>query len=320
MADCRFRTDGLPVFSIAYRRRLGCVPSARDEISLLSAVFATAGWSQLIINGVANAASFEPGLPVGGSLAAVCVYGFTGPAGIAYAASSAPLPSALAGVQVTVNGALVPILAVEFTGQSGLCSEVTFQVPLERNATIPNGQPDVGGTLTVTQGTDSATLTPTPAPNWVGFFQDSSRHAVAQHASDYSAVSETNPATQGEWIVVYATGFTTWPEPPVGYSAPSQPLFSHNSSPSSSDPYLFLQAQAPATGGGGFYATTPSVPIAFEGLTPGLVGVFQINMQVPATSGTGDLFLFFNRGSCAGGGQCFMFGTTSNTPVIVPVR
>ncbi len=286
---------------------------------LFVAVFAEIAWSQLIINGVANAASFEPGLPVGGSLAAVCVYGFTSPAGITYAPSSSPLPAELAGVQVTVNGAAAPILAVDVTGQSGLCSEVTFQVPLERNATIPNGQADVGGTLTVTQEPYSATLTPTPAPSWVGFFQDSNGHAVAQHASDYSAVSETNPATAGEWIVVYATGFTSWPEPPTGFAAPSQPLFSHSFS-TSNDPYLFLQAQSPASGGGAFFANTPSVPIAFEGLTPGLVGVFQINMQVPATSGVGALYLFFNRGSCANGGKCFMFGSTSNTPVIVFVH
>jgi hypothetical protein len=222
-------------------------------------------------------------------------------------------------VQVAVNGASAPILAVDVTGQSGLCSEVTFQVPLERNYTIPNGQPDVGGTLTVTQGSYSATLTPTPAPNWVGFFQDSNGHAVAQHASDYSPVNEANPAAPGDFIIVYATGFTVAPEPPIGVPTPGQPLFRHYSTSESIDPYLFLQAQAPDSGGA-FYANTSAVQIAFEGLTPGLVGVFQINMQVPETLATGDLYLFFNRGSCANGGQCFMFGSTSNTPVIVPVH
>jgi uncharacterized protein (TIGR03437 family) len=282
-------------------------------------MFAGAGWSQIQIFGVANAASYEPGVPSGGSLGYICALGLAGPAGLTKAAPNSPLPFQLAGVQVTVNGAPAPLLSVLIGDPSQFCDQIFFQVPLERDYTIPNGQPDVGGTLTVTQGTYSATLTPTPAPNWVGFFQDANGHAVAQHASDYSPVNETSPAAPGEWIIVYATGFTVAPEPPIGIPTPSQPLFRHYSTSEQTDPLLFLQAQAPDAGGA-FYANTSSVQIAFEGLTPGLIGVFQINMQVPETLATGDLYLFFNRGSCANGGQCFMFGSTSSTSVIVPVH
>jgi uncharacterized protein (TIGR03437 family) len=281
----------------------------------LCAMFTGAGWSQISIHGVANAASFEPGLPSGGSLASACVLGLTGPRGTISAASASPLPFVLAGVQVKVNGALAPILSVTIKTPPLPCDQINFQVPHERNATLQPDTTDIGGKLTVSQGSFSDTLTPTPLPAWVGFFRDADGYAIAQHASDYSLVSKSNPATAGETVVVYTTGFTTWPPPPIGFPTPNQPLFSHDFSQGSNDPLLFLEAGYSARG----FASTPSVLIEFEGLVPGSIGVFQINFQVPASSGTGDLYLFFNRGSCAIGGKCFIT-SSSSAPVKLTVH
>src|ERR1700693_5544297 len=66
----------------------------------------------LSVAGPVNSASFMQGLPRGGALATVFVFGLTGNAGLLIAPSSSPLPFELGGVRVTVNRAPAPILGV----------------------------------------------------------------------------------------------------------------------------------------------------------------------------------------------------------------
>jgi hypothetical protein len=203
--------------------------------------------AQLTIQAVVNAASYQEGLPLGGGLASIFVSGLTGTPGLTAAPTSQPLPNTLAGVQVTVNGAFAPILAV-YVPPSGSAAygQINIQVPLERNATIqtngdgwpmlgdvPGEKYDIGPTaVAITQGTQTATMptgTNLVRGSWIdfgGFFTDGKGNAVAQHAADYSLVTAQNPAHPGETIIVYADDFfPVWPPPPIGVPTPLQPLY-----------------------------------------------------------------------------------------------
>lgn len=185
---------------------------------------------------IVNSASFQPGMPHGGSLATIFITpGPTGwPAKPGIYASSTPLAPALQNFQVLVNGAVAPILAVVVPSDPTASAQINIQVPLERNATLGdimffNGTcnanigtggcgPSPGGYLIV----GSATLSPLPNAGLGGFFQDANGFLVAEHASDYSAVTLENPAHAGEQIIAFADDFfPVWPSPPIGVSAPS---------------------------------------------------------------------------------------------------
>lgn len=82
---------------------------------------------------------------------------------------------------------------------------------------------------------------------------------------DNSLVTPDKPANPGEFVIVYATGVGNLNHMPVtGAASPSSPLSAAVDLPS------VTVGGAPAS-------------VAFAGLTPGMVGLVQINTQLPAT-------------------------------------
>jgi len=76
-------------------------------------------------------------------------------------------------------------------------------------------------------------------------------------------VSDAAPAAPGEYIVLYMTGLGATDVPvPTGQASPANPL-----ARVLDVPVLTLDEI--------------TVPTQFAGLTPGLVGLYQINIQVP---------------------------------------
>jgi len=298
-----------------------------SRISLTILLLAAAplnAWSQagaIKILSVVNAASFQPGMPSGGALATVFVSGlslFPPNAGTFVAPPGAPLPYTLDDVQVFVNGALAPILAVVALAPGYLVppQQINFQVPMERNSTA-GSYPDTG-TLSIVQhmALSSDTYTPLPQEGLGGFFSDANGYAIAQHASDFTPVTVQNPAHPGEAIVVYADDFfQTWPPPPIAIPTPAQPLFT--SAPIGYERYfaggLYLQ-QYPQPDIHGFrVANTPPLQVGFAGLAPGQIGVEQINLVVPANQAPGDWPLFYSNANPVHGGNTSPY-------VLLPVR
>jgi uncharacterized protein (TIGR03437 family) len=293
------------------------------------------GQSPIQIRDVVNAASFREGMPSGGALATIFCSGLGEAPGM-YTASP-PLPFKLAGVEVTVNGAPSPILAVYIPapGQSAP-AQINFQVPVERNSTFdPLGTPDK---VTVVVKSDAVLGSGTlpelggDRPGWGGFFADSNGYVIAQHASDNSLVTLQNPARAGETIIAYGDDFfTVWPPPPMAVPAPQQPLSTLNTNVPKFIGWteLYLQDYPTTTqcAGMGFpcgsQATSAPLSIQFAGLAPGMIGVEQINFVVPAGQAPGDWALFFNAGSCAPIAQnvCSSTGGANSSPYAkLPVR
>ena len=196
-------------------------------------------------SGVVNAASFQPQLSPG-SLATIAG------SSLATSTSSAtgtPLPDNLNGATVSVNGTSAPILYASPT-------QINFQVPWETATGTASVTVAVGGS------TSSAATVPVvkAAP---GIFFTSSGAAIAQN-QDFSLNSSTNPAHAGKDLIVYTTG-----------SGPVTPAVADGAvTPSTGLVQTTLKVTATING-------SPAT-VAFSGLTPGLIGVLQLNIVVPA--------------------------------------
>jgi uncharacterized protein (TIGR03437 family) len=223
---------------------------------------------QFFANSIVNAASFHPGLPSPGGLASLFVTGLnvTG----VQTASGYPLPTELAGVTILVQGVPAPILAVA-GAPDGSYQQINFQVPFETNANKPN-------IVEVRyRGFSTFSIPQTVAP---GIFVLSDGTPAIQHAADYSLITPSNPAKPGETIVVYVTGLG-----PVKAE---------------------VTDGVPATGPGVASASTCSDnsvtlgTIVYAGLTPGAVGLYQVNVQLPQSLLPGNRELYIYWGACFG--------------------
>jgi uncharacterized protein (TIGR03437 family) len=95
---------------------------------------------------------------------------------------------------------------------------------------------------------------------------------IAQHAADFSLVLPTSPAKPSETLIIYLAGLG---------SATNQPASGSPAPPPPTDPKI------PAT----LTLNGSVVQPSFIGLTPGTVGLYQINFVVPDGTPDGNLTL-----------------------------
>ncbi len=213
---------------------------------------ARCGTPQAGAQAVVNGASFDSDLLAPGSIGAI--FG-SGLATTTAQASATPLPLQLGGVAVAVNSIPAPLYFVS-------PAQINFQVPVDAKA-------GAGAVLVTVNG---STLPPAQfrlgsAAPAIFLFPQSTR-AIAQN-QDYSLNASDNGAPPGSVIIVYMTGQGAVSNPvPSGEIGPTNPL---------------AEALLPssATIGG------QTAAIQFLGLAPGLVGVLQANLVVPAALAAG---------------------------------
>jgi uncharacterized protein (TIGR03437 family) len=224
---------------------------------------------QIFPRGVVNGASFAPGQPLSpGSI--FSLFGrqlSTSSTGVG--ASSVPLPRDLGETRVTIAGLRVPL----FYSADG---QVNGQVPFELNP---------GTTTQVVATTQSALAAPEPvtmAAVQPGIFTvDSSGQGqgailIANQGDTLAAPAgsiagrATRPARPGEFLTIYCTGLGSVTDPPP------------SGTPALGNPLSHTRA-VPAVTIGGIPAT-----VSFSGLAPGFVGLYQVNVEVPASAATGD--------------------------------
>jgi uncharacterized protein (TIGR03437 family) len=182
----------------------------------------------------------------------------------------------LNGTSVLIGGELAPLYYVS-SGQ------INAQIPVDL---VPGQQ------YQVVVSANSAYTTPATiniAPVTPGIARLANGQVIAQHA-DFSLVTEDAPARPGEYLVAYLAGMGLTDTPVgTGAQAPSSPLAAVNASAS-----VAIDGEA--------------APVLFAGLTPGFIGLYQINFQVPADIQSGDRKLEILQG-----------GLAANTSVL-PVR
>jgi len=212
--------------------------------------------------GVVNAANFAPGM-VGGSLATVFAVGVRDDPGSAVA-GAIPLPLALDGVSVTVDGFAVPILSVSnVNGQEQVNFQVPFAVAGHSTAQVAVARNSVAGPA----------VTVPVFPVQPAIYTTDGTHAIVVHNATYTLATPEQPLVAGEFAFLYASGLgPVANQPKDGEGAPP-------SAPALADVRLTLGGVA--------------CEVQYAGLAPGFVGVYQVNFRVPAIP-AGDLVLTAN--------------------------
>lgn len=189
-------------------------------------------------------------------------------------------------MSILVGGAPAAILAVAPV-ESGM-QQINFQVPFEAQSNM----------LEIQYRGSSTFAFPQTGP--AGVFTLSGGTAAIQHSSDYSLVTPSNPARSGEVIIVYATGLGVVSPAAVSGVAATGPA-------------------AVVENCGAFFAFTTSQQffgsILYAGLTPGFVGLYQLNIQLPKSLPAGTLQFSIDGSYCGDGFLIGLEGNVVNLPV-----
>ncbi len=242
------------------------------------AVILGVGVSLPIINdhGIVNGASFLQASVAAGSI--VSIFGrVLGPTqGVAAQLVGGLLPTELAGVRVLFGDAAAPLYFVSER-------QINVQVPLEAagQESVPvqvifNGLPSQAAPLNL-------------RPADPGVFLVNGNPAIVFNSTN-QLVSPAVPARAGDFLVIYATGLGALDTPIAsGTPAPLTTLIRTRTLP------RVTLGDLPVT-------------VLFSGLAPGFVGLYQVNIQVPANvpSGNNALILSVDNAQTA--------------PLTVPVR
>jgi uncharacterized protein (TIGR03437 family) len=209
------------------------------------AVYGLFGLSALPAGGIVNGASFAAGPVAPGSF--ISLFGQNLAQTIA-TASLFPLPKTLGGVTLSINDIAAPIYYVSST-------QINAQVPFEVGEGTAVAVLSSGGQALPAVQFPVKAIVP-------GLFVSAGGWGLVRN-QDGSVNSALNPAAAGSAITAYGTGQGAVTNPvPTGSAAPDSPL-----SP--------VTAAVAATVGG------QTAQVSFAGLAPRLVGVFQVNLQVP---------------------------------------
>lgn len=175
-------------------------------------------------------------------------------------AGSVPLPTVLVGTRVVLDGLDLPLFYVS-PGQ------INAQVPFETaGKSAASLQVFAGGIASAPLQVPLVSV----APRVFTASQVQPAAAAALRAADFTPVTPANPVMRNEAVILFTTGLgSVSPAAATGAAAPSSPLA--------------LTVLKPSVSIDG-----KNAPVLFSGLAPGLVGLYQINVTVPADSLTGD--------------------------------
>lgn len=235
---------------------------------------------------VTQSADFQPGLAQPGSLSSIFTTGLQGASGIVTAATKYPLSNELGGITVWIDSLPAPILAIGFFDGY---QQINVQVPWED--VYPNVGPQP--TVTVAQNGIQAQTTNIGgnSPQLSVFFSDANGYGIVQHASDYSLVTPQNPAHSGETLIAYAENLApVLNQPTTGAPSPFDPLAS-SYSPEPTGCWVINQLTLNPTPSPPVYSATNFYSV----MTPGLVGVYQLNFTLPSSVPSGDIPMTLSR-------------------------
>ena len=215
-----------------------------------------------LIDGIVNAAGFAAGRPVApGSL--ISIFG-ANLAEFLGSASSLPLPIALKHTSVSFDfpeeGISVPSPLIFTSG-----NQLNVQVPWELAG--------LNFAFVKVRIEDSASFVfdlplADHAPGIFEFDLGVTRSGVVTHA-DGNVVTAQNPARSGETVVIYGTGFG-----PVGVSQENGVAAPNRLTRTRRLPEVTIAGSQGS--------------VSFSGLTPGFVGLYQINAELPASLPSGN--------------------------------
>ncbi len=220
-------------------------------------------------NGIVDAAAFQKTVLAPGGI--ISIFGRNLARAIAIA-PRIPLPTTLGSVSLTADGQPIPL----FFASGG---QINAQLPYELT---PGTVRVVARITSASGGPDTVSLPVTlnigdVAPGIFAINSAGSGQGAILNGSDFTLVAPegtvrgAHPATPGDVVVIFCTGLgRTNPLVLTGQAAPRQ------------EPLGRVVNPAQVTIGG------ISAEVLYAGLTPGFVGLYQINVRVPAGVTAGD--------------------------------
>jgi uncharacterized protein (TIGR03437 family) len=215
--------------------------------------------------GVVNAASYAPATNPVAPSEIILLFGKN--LAQTSATASLPLPVTLAATQVMINGAAIPLFSVSPTlivAQVPARISPVFGITFATFEVVNNTIPSNPVTLYV-RGT---------APGVFAANAGGVGPAAALHGNG-ALVTDANPATTGETVELFTTG--------LGSVTPGVPDGAGGQAP----PHASLVDGKPVLTIGGIQASN----VPYAGLAPGYAGLYQVNVQVPSGTSSGDLTL-----------------------------
>jgi uncharacterized protein (TIGR03437 family) len=236
--------------------RASLSPLQPTELSATGEVPDGAGGPALFGGGIVNGASFTKGASVApGTI--ISVFGRRMAQGLNNA-SSLPLARSLGGASLKIGDIDAPL----FFSSDG---QINAQIPFELT---PGTRPQALLKTRLTGGTETVAVPETitivrARPGIFAVSQDGKSQGVITDVAN-RLVDAANPAKAGDVVVVYCTGLgATNPAVRSGEAAPASPLA------------RVVTPVSVSIGG-------QPAAVQFAGLTPGFVGLYQVNVQIPS--------------------------------------
>jgi uncharacterized protein (TIGR03437 family) len=206
------------------------------------------------ISSVLNGASFQPGIEAG-SWAMITGVNLANTTRTWQSSdfSGDNLPTSLSGVSVTIDGKPAFLSYISPT-------QINVQAPSDTNLGTVNAIVNNNGVISAPATAQLQTYAP------AFFIQPGTSFVFASLLPNYTPISSTAPASPGDLVALWGTGFgPTTPQAPAGTIVSGVPF-----------------APTPTITVGGV-----SVPVLNSVLTQGSVGLYQITIQLPANVPTG---------------------------------
>jgi uncharacterized protein (TIGR03437 family) len=202
---------------------------------------------------VTNAASYRTDAAAPGAI--VSLFGASLSAGTSQF-STLPLPAALGDTAVTFNGIAAPLYFAS-------PQQVNAQVPFEVAAGNVIAEVTSNAGIALTQFTAGAA-----GPGIFTLNGQGTEDAAALDAVTFAPVTSSQPIAAGSYLAIYCTGLgAVSPAATTGAAPPSPP------------PQTVVKAVVVIDG--------QPATVSWAGLAPGFVGLYQVNVQVPATLSAG---------------------------------
>ncbi len=181
-----------------------------------------------------------------------------------------PLPRTLAGVTAKLGDKDLPLY---YSDKGQLNAQIPFELP-------PGG---TFGLSVIVGGIASPPQLVTLTSAQPGIFTVNSSGSGAGVVTNAAGalIDSSNPARRGEVVIVWATG--------LGATNANPPVATGEASPSPPNPPARVVEAVTAFAGG-----VPAT-VEFAGLTPGLVGLYQVNVRVPDNAPVGEAVELYLR-------------------------
>jgi uncharacterized protein (TIGR03437 family) len=195
---------------------------------------------------------------------------------------TSPLPTEFQNTQLIVGGAIAPLYFLSGT-------QLNVEIPAQL-ATLQQ-YPAVG----VVNGALSLPVTVSVVPITPGVAANLDGSVIAQD-SNFNLITPASPAHPGEAIVIYL----------VGMGATNPPVASGMAAPGTNPGDTLASAAVQPV----VQVSNQSAKILYAGLTPGAIGLYQINFVVPSGVSAGTLSLTVSQGT--------VNANATTLPVVVP--